>query len=207
MNAQQKTFPGMHTDEVVVLVQRRHWSLLIGRVVRWLLLIALPVAVALVMDATESGPTLDGSTPGSAALLLGVSAYVLIVLMLFFQDWLDYYLDALILSSERIIHIEQRSVFNREVSQLALDRIQDVTIATKGVFSTLLGFGTLTVETAGEQENFVIKHIPDVEKLQSTILMYAKQAPRMGVDHEPDASRGKDVAPPRTPTGLTGRPS
>lgn len=206
MNAAKGTFPGTHADEVVILLQRRHWSLLFGKMLRWFLLILLPVAIVIVMNVTDAGPSFDERTAGGTAVILGVSAYVLVVLLLFFQDWLDYYLDALILSSERIVHIEQKSVFNREVSHVTLDRIQDVSIETKGIFSTLLGFGTISIETAGEQENFVINHVPDVEKLQSTILMYAKKAPRMGIEHAPEPKKTQDGTPKNPPASFTGRP-
>ncbi len=206
MSAAKGMFPGMHADEVVILLQRRHWSLLFGKMFRWFVLILLPIAIIVVMNIMDAGPSFDEQSAGGTAIILGVSAYVLIVLLLFFQDWLDYYLDALILSSERIVHIEQKSVFNREVSHVTLDRIQDVSIETKGVLSTLFGFGTISIETAGEQENFVINHVPDVEKLQSAILMYAKKAPRMGIEHAPAPKEPQDGAPKGPTAGTTGTP-
>lgn len=140
-------------------------------------------------------------------MVLGGSLYLLIVWILLFQDWIDYYLDAIILTNERIVHVEQKGVFNREVSQLALDRIQDVTIETKGILSTLFGYGTITIESAGEQENFIINNVPHVEQVQSTILMYAKQAPRMGVERQQPPSDGRPAQPaaPQKPPLVKGR--
>ncbi len=196
------SFPGKHHDEIVVLLKRRHWSMLIGKTLRWALLAALPLAILMFLNISSVNYRLDTSTPVGIVLALGASAYALVIWLLFFQDWLDYYLDAFILTNQRIIRIEQRGLFNRIVSSLDLDRIQDVTVEIKGIFSTVLSYGTLTVESAGEQDNFTFSNIPNAESVQSQILMYAKQAPRIA--KKPTATVGGSAGSGterRQPTG------
>lgn len=185
MNLNHVSFPGKHADEVILLLQRRHWYLIFGRIARWAVLSLLPLLVVFLLGRFTEDFSFDPTTVTGAAITLGASAYLLIVWLLFYQDWVDFYLDALILTNERVVRIEQRGIFNRIVSQLTLDRIQDVTTETKGVLPTFLGFGTLNIETAGEQENFVFDNIPNVGAVQAQLLQYAKHAPRMGVERSP----------------------
>lgn len=175
-------FPGKHAEEAVILLQRRHAALLVGRMSRWFILIFVPVVVQVILNSVNETFAFDPETSAGVLLILGGSAYLLIVVLLAFQDFVDFYLDVLILTNERVIRVEQKGMFNRIVSQLSLDRIQDVTIETKGVLSTALGFGKVTVESAGEQEHFVFDGIPHAEQVQAQILQYARHAPRMGVE-------------------------
>lgn len=198
MSINHVQFPGKHPEEVILLLQRRHWYLIFGRIARWAVLSFLPLLVIFLLGRFTEGFSFDPTTVTGAAITLGVSAYLLIVWLLFFQDWVDFYLDSMILTNERVVRIEQRGIFNRVVSQLTLDRIQDVTTETKGILPTFLGFGTLTIETAGEQENFVFDSMPNVAAVQAQLLQYAKAAPRMGVERQ--ASDQPKVPP-------TGKPS
>lgn len=196
------SFPDKHPDEIVVFIQRRHWSVLFGRMVRWVFLLLLPMVAVVIVSLSGTTDALTSGSAGSVALVLGMSVFALVVLLLAFQDWLDYYLDMLILSNERVIQIEQVGLFKRTVSQLSLDKVQDVTVETKGMSSSLFGFGSITIESAGEQENFVIHNVPHVERVQSQILMYAKQAPRSGVERQsPPGKPGTTPPTTGTPSG------
>jgi len=200
MTKKPLSFPDKHPDEVVIFNLHRHWSVPFGRMVRWALLLMLPIAVIIVLMATGRVESFTVDTAGGVAVVFGASVFTLLMLLLAFQDWLDYFLDALILSSERVIQIEQVGMFKRTVSQLSLDKVLDVTTETKGMLSSFFGFGTIMIESAGELENFIIKNMPHVEQIQSQILMYAKQAPRTGVERQVQEPRlGTPVAPPPQP--------
>lgn len=182
MSEKDIVFVGKHPEEVVIFLQRRHVALLLGRMLRWVFLAIIPGAVLLLVSQFSDSFRFDIGTTSGILLTLGGGAYLLVLLLLGFQDWVDYYLDALILTNERVLRIEQKGIMNRVVSQLTLDRIQDVSVETKGMLATMLGFGKLTIETAGEQERFVFDAIPHAESVQAKVLMYARQAPRMGVE-------------------------
>jgi uncharacterized membrane protein YdbT with pleckstrin-like domain len=71
-----------------------------------------------------------------------------------------YRRNCLILTNRHLIRVEQRGLFARNVSQLSLTRVQDVSGVTPGFFATIFGYGNVTVETAGEEENFVMHMVP-----------------------------------------------
>jgi len=51
-----------------------------------------------------------------------------------------------------------------------MERIQDVTYEVEGIVATILGFGDVHVQTAGESDEFLIKGISNPERVKKKIL-------------------------------------
>lgn len=90
-----------------------------------------------------------------------------------FTVFTQYYLTVWIITNLRIVDIRQRGFFNRSVSSFMLTRIQDVTTDVSGVLATLFHFGRLEVETAGQDEHFVMNGIAHPEDIRDTIMRQA----------------------------------
>ena len=91
---------------------------------------------------------------------LGLFVYTLWILLLWmfvFVEWTDYYLDVWYVTNKRIVDVEQKGVFYREVSSLHYGKIQDITVETRGIIPTFLGFGDIHVQTAGEDREIILK--------------------------------------------------
>jgi len=84
--------------------------------------------------------------------------------------WAIWYLDTAIITNERIIVAEQKSLFERFVSEANLDKIQDITVSVKGILPTILKYGSVIVQTAGETNNLIIRNVSMPGKIQSLIL-------------------------------------
>jgi hypothetical protein len=84
-------------------------------------------------------------------------------------SWIEYWLDMWIITTERIIDVEQRSLFSREVSEFLLARVQNVTVEVPNLMATMLRYGNIVVQTAGEK-SFTIREIPHLEKAKEIIL-------------------------------------
>jgi uncharacterized membrane protein YdbT with pleckstrin-like domain len=102
-------------------------------------------------------------------LLFFLSLSLLIFWQIIFLVITNYYLDCWIVTNKRTIHIELKSLFNRTESSVPHDKIQDITIDTKGILPTFFNFGDLYIETAGEFRQFVFRQIPDPEKTKEAI--------------------------------------
>jgi uncharacterized membrane protein YdbT with pleckstrin-like domain len=94
-----------------------------------------------------------------AFLFLLASAYILFILLFLFSAFIDYYLDVWIVTSQRIINIEQKGLFNREIAEHSLDKIQDVSGEQKGILQTFFSYGNVHVQTAGEIQRFIFQQI------------------------------------------------
>jgi uncharacterized membrane protein YdbT with pleckstrin-like domain len=74
-----------------------------------------------------------------------------------FLRWTDHYLDVWIVTPERIIDIDQNGLFNREVSSIRFERVQDITTEVNGLIATFLGYGDLHVQSAGERREIMMR--------------------------------------------------
>lgn len=157
--------------ESLVASLRRHPITFLKPVFLFVVMTALPFAAKLIFfqdkPVTIENPLLQ--TGG----ILFISAYFLAIWLLFLTQFSDYYLDIDIVTNDRIIDIEQKGLFGRSISELDLSRIQDVHSEIKGIFPSLFNFGTVVVQTAGEEKNFVFEQVPDPHAVRQRILELA----------------------------------
>lgn len=79
-----------------------------------------------------------------------------------FYGFIDYYLDVYIITNERIVNIEQNGFFKREISELHLHQIQDVSAKVNGFLPTIMHYGDVFIQTAAERENFVFANLSQI---------------------------------------------
>lgn len=94
----------------------------------------------------------------SLGLLMATTAY-----------WV-YAQNRLVLTNLYVMQVTQNGLFNRIVSRISLDKLQEVTARQRGPIAQIFGFGDLIIETAGEQENFVFRQIPNPQAAAHRIM-------------------------------------
>ncbi|MFC1730791.1 PH domain-containing protein [candidate division KSB1 bacterium] len=157
----------LHEGEHVDIKARKHWFMLFRDSFGILAVYLLPF-IGWKFLISQSGVSLP-PTDGSLQIFLS-SLWTLIIWAKLFAIWTDYYLDIWVVTSGRIVNVDQKGLFHREVSTLRMERIQDVTYEIDGIVATVLGFGDVHVQTAGEVKEFVIKGIKDPERVKKKIL-------------------------------------
>ena len=166
--------PGEH----VVMASRKHWFLFLGELLPYAILLALPFALPkfLALIPALSGYTAQFTyqTPLARAVL---GVWLLIIWTLAWSAFTRYYLNAWVLTNQRIVDIKQRGYFNREVSSLSLPRVQDVTTDVSGVLPSLLDIGDIIVQSAGAVDEFRMRGIPHPERMRNLILKYVSTEP------------------------------
>ena len=171
----------LYPAEQPLLVIRRHWIVFVGPSATFFVLILVPPLILTFAPTFLPALRSPGIVPlvnfGLALYTLGLLTYMLVL-------WLAYYLDVWIITTERIIDIEQRGLFYREVSEIPMEKIQNVTIETPGFLATVLKFGTIKIQTASESD-FVITEVPDCYRAKDLILRYSR-VPRQTIPHEPE---------------------
>lgn len=175
MTRTQQQALGIEEREHIVDTARKHWFVLFANVLPSLILLMLPFAV---LAYLTSNPALFAETPlaertidlTSPVILYGALIWVSLLWLKIFSVWMDYFLDVWITTDRRIIDVEQGGFFHREVSSFRFERIQDVTVEIKGIFATLLDFGDLHVQTAGEAREFIIRGLPHPNRHKERIL-------------------------------------
>ena len=84
--------------------------------------------------------------------------------------WTDYYLDMWILTDKRLIDVEQKGLFAREVSSMRLDRIQDIKLEVSGLIQTFLNMGSVQIQTAGDEQEFVFYNAKNPTQIKDLVL-------------------------------------
>lgn len=137
----------LYSDEKIIKEVRRHKLVFYFRTSSLFVLGIIPLIFISPLDIL-----LDSISDGKGGAVFGASFFLWIVVLsiIFFFRWTDYYLDVWVITNKRIFDIEQRGMFNRSISVFLLSRIQDVTVETEGLIATLFKFGTVHVHTAGE---------------------------------------------------------
>jgi len=105
----------------------------------------------------------------SIALSLILAIWFLVTLVYGFYEWAVWWLDLYVLTNKRVVNIEQKSLFARQVSETNLDKIQDVTFGIKGILATFFNYGTVKVATAGSETVINLEQVRSPERLQKII--------------------------------------
>lgn len=160
--------PNQLPDEKIILIIRKDFFILFKKVLLLAILAVLPLLFfGLILLPNASMMQWAGT---GSLIVLGVSAYYLFLWLFFFFSFLDYYLDVWIVTSERIIDIDQKGFFSRTISENKIFQVQDVTSEVQGFFPTILKYGNVFVQTAGEVERFFFSEVPEPDKIRDMII-------------------------------------
>ncbi|GIJ19580.1 PH domain-containing protein [Micromonospora lutea] len=144
-------------DEHVVLHLHPHWKALIRPVAVLVLAIAAVVVGVVFLPSGGSG-SVTLAVIGGLALLA-----VLVLAVLPYVSWrTTHYL----FTNERVLL--QHGVFSRERRDIPLSRVNDHSMSQRFA-GRLLGYGTLTIESAGERGQSVLHDVPSVDRVQTKL--------------------------------------
>jgi uncharacterized membrane protein YdbT with pleckstrin-like domain len=166
MSQDKKLFPAQEASEKVLQVIRKHWF---TYVVFWI--IATVMIIPLVVLAIYWFGNPDQISEGMGNLIIiAASIYGLFICGLLIYGFTDFYLDVYIITDHRIVDITQNGFFKRKISELNLLKIEDINAEVNGFWATLLHFGDVHIQTAGEHPNFVFEAIPHPYEISKKIL-------------------------------------
>lgn len=164
--------PGEH----VVKESRKHWFVFLIVLLPYVIIAAIPFAipkiVTLVPQLTQYATFLNYHTV-IFHTILGI--WLLITWTGAWSAFTRYYLNVWVLTNLRIVDIKQHGYFSREVSSLFLSRVQDVTTDVTGFLPSILGMGTIVVQSAGAVDEFRMQGIPRPEQMRDIILRYVSR--------------------------------
>lgn len=189
--AERRYFPGQQEGEEVIILQRRHWFVLL----MWLLLPILSL-VPLSLMAWGVVRLLDISGPFQALIWLGFMSPALVWIVWLILDWEN---DHYIVTNKRVLHIERVYFLFESRDEARLDRVQDVTVEMPNIIANLLYYGNVIIETAGTEGRIVFKAIAKPRKVQRRIFELITLANGPGRELEPERIRERLRWEPRRP--------
>ena len=162
----------LEPDEHVILEVRKHWIVFAGHAVGLFVAALLPFILYATLQILAPSLLAVFNLPGNVAglFLFFYALWLLFLWISFFTAWTTYYLDVWYVTEKRIIAIEQKMLFDREISNLRFDKIQDVTIDVQGLIPTFLNFGNVKVQTASEDNlDFVLTTVRHPDYVRQVI--------------------------------------
>lgn len=140
-------FDGQKDNEKALLYIRKHWMIQVIILCQAIFWMALPFGL-LVLLLSYFSDYLDHTITKLVIVFLHLA--ILFIALNWFIKWLDHYLDVIIITNKRIIDINQTRIFDRKISTMSLGQIQDVSGQVKGFIPSVLKYGVLNIETAGQ---------------------------------------------------------
>jgi uncharacterized membrane protein YdbT with pleckstrin-like domain len=157
-------FPGHEPDEQIIMFVHRH------RIAFLIPLLIIFVLVILPLFFIFAGPSIGFDPLGWDWGIAGLGAYFLFAISVAFVLWVDYYYDLLVITDQHIVNIEQDSLLGRRVSYVSLLRVQDANGKTSGLLQSLLNYGTILIETAGETPDIVQRDVANPSEIAHKVM-------------------------------------
>ena len=159
--------------ERIVYQIRKHLIILMPALFGWLVLLAIPLLVRWLVN--QMFPDFLNDSSLYPLMILFISTYYLSVGLFLFTYFIDFYLDLLVITNDRLINIKQRGLFSCKISEVDLYQIEDITSEVDGIFASFFNYGTLTIQTSGAMGHFVMENIPNPHALRQSLLNLAEE--------------------------------
>ena len=150
-------------NEKILFEIRKHPIGLLGIYIFGILsavaLFAASLGLAYMLDGDKAGLGADLGSLRPAVVLVG-AVLSLLALGVTAASAYIYKSNVVFVTTEKIAQVLYRTIFDRKVSQLSIGDVQDVTTSQRGLVARFFNYGTLVIETAGEQSNYTFTFTP-----------------------------------------------
>jgi len=153
----KKHFRGQKDDERVISIFHKHWISFVKPIAIFLPFFVVSIAILFYQGQLGTGFLIVGFI-----IFVGAVSYLL-------YNYLIWNWDVYILTDQRVIDIDQKSLFHKVVSEANLNNIQDTTFETKGVWQTMFNYGKVNILTASSGANIEFENVDKPEHVMSVI--------------------------------------
>lgn len=106
--------------------------------------------------------------PEYSYLFGGLAIGAIVGFLIFLPSYISWYFSVYIVTDQRLLQVSQKGFWTRSVVDISLPQIQMVNYEVAGLNETILGFGTIMMQTfVGD---LVIHEVHHPEKIQQKIL-------------------------------------
>jgi hypothetical protein len=158
-------FETQETDEEVILFLRQHLIVLLPAV---LILIVLLLSPVLILPAFFSTLTLPFEVPAQY-IVIGTAFWYVMTFGVALTSFLRWFFNIYIVTQRRIIDIDFLHLLYKEFSETRIDKVQDLSFKSGGIFAAFFNYGDVIVQTAGDTPNIDFTTVPYPAKVVETI--------------------------------------
>jgi len=167
-------FTGQDRDEHIVLLLRQHPAVYIPQVLIVIGMLLIPLLILPLLKLLEVDLGAGDAFFGLGIVILWIMIAVSFVMVNFFKWFFNVY----IVTTQRIIDIDFDNLFSHRVSEAQLEKIEDVSHTSVGMWAVIFDYGSVYIQTAAEQREFEFTNVPRPRDVQDTIndLLELKQS-------------------------------
>lgn len=150
-----------HDPSEIILDQARRHPIGVVGIYAAMTLTAI-VLIGSFLFLSSDSKILGGAGLSSAAIGIGWLVILFLLVFMFGIGFVAAYVykkSRLILTNQKVVLIQYHSLFSREVSQLNIGEVEDVNVAQPSILDRIFHTGRITIETAGEQNNYVLNQV------------------------------------------------
>ncbi|MFH1292321.1 MAG: PH domain-containing protein [bacterium] len=97
---------------------------------------------------------------------------------LVFRTWFFDHFNAFVVTTERVIDIHRLGWFDQIVSAVGHKEVKDVSVRKKGVLANMFNYGSVVIQSKGQQFYIEVAKVYDPQKLQTVLLEVGEQYQR-----------------------------
>lgn len=176
-NPQHVRFETQEKDEVIILFLRQHLITLIPWFVLGVLMlltptILFPLCIKLLSNAF---------VVPVGYIIVGTVFWYILTFGFILSKFLYWFFNIFIITNERIIDIDFINLLYKDIAETQLERVQDISYQTRGIFAAMFNFGDVTIQTAGEVSNFVFEQVLKPSEVVDIVSDTAKLKTKKGI--------------------------
>ena len=143
-------------SEVIMMQTTRHWIGIAGIYGGTLLAVLLIIASYAFLVGDNSFTESVGVSKSAVASIGGLITLLLasVIGLVGIVAGYVYKKSRLILTNQKVVFINYHSLISRQISQLNIGEVEDVSVVQPTLIHRIFKTGIITIETAGEQHNY-----------------------------------------------------
>jgi len=131
----------------------------------------LAFVVILVAASVLLQGALNSSVSSTLSIVLMAAIFIVpIFAIILYVITYAYNQTVLVITNCSVVQVQQKGLLYHKVARLSMADVEDVSSEQLGIWTRVLGYGTLTIQTAGEMQKFVFKYCPDPIYITEIIL-------------------------------------
>lgn len=159
-------------EELITEIRKHPFGLFLIYLTGLFVVLAVTIINIVALSSDLSWLTTSAQSAETAKGILALVSFFIIIgdiIVTFIAAFL-FKSNVIYVTSEKLAQVLYTSLFNRKISQLSIGDVQDVTVTQKGIFAHIFKFGTLVIETAGEQQNYTFSFVPNPYETSTAIV-------------------------------------
>lgn len=162
-NPRNTSYEGKDHDEEVLLLVRQSLISTIGWVIGTAVFFIIPFFLVPYLSEVHH----NGEVVFDKMFILSLTFFWYLVLFGFiFQKFLDWYFEALLVTTKKVIDIDKGAT---NISETLLTNVQDVTSETPSVVGQIFNIGSIKIQTAAETKEFEFNMVDDPSTVRDFI--------------------------------------